>query len=323
MRLGAPRGLLGCPAPWQQAALGGCDVGWGGCLLPTHSLLALCQGWLVSTLQGWCWPPGWDQQAGARQGWQREETLPTTMSRREWGQCGGPVSLLCGGACNRRGGPGWWCCVGTLGLPGAQQGWALGCPTSTPAPGPTLTHTCLPRAHCIILLLESLFFGAFVTIVFYDQVSGAEVVARSTGTSRGWGGCTGMSRGGCVLAVTTPSPPGHVDHHGQDAPRAAPQSGVEGDEPGGATSPETQTGAAAGGVWARCVGLGSFVGLGPGIPAWFMPLPFPLARFRALLALPLELQHRPRHGSHVQPPAQPLCLSSLYLARERMLETHR
>ncbi|XP_029880535.1 palmitoyltransferase ZDHHC3-like isoform X2 [Aquila chrysaetos chrysaetos] len=88
---------------------------------------------------------------------------------------------------------------------------------------------------------------------------------------------------------------GCVDHHGQDAPGAAPQSGVEGGEPGGATFPETQTGAAAGGV---------------------------RARFRALLALPLELQHPPRHGSHVQPPAQPLRLSSLHSPRKRMLETH-
>ncbi|XP_010284880.1 PREDICTED: palmitoyltransferase ZDHHC3-like, partial [Phaethon lepturus] len=47
--------------------------------------------------------------------------------------------------------------------------WALGCPTLAVSPSPALTHGCPPRAHCIVLLLESLLFGAFVAVVFYDQ----------------------------------------------------------------------------------------------------------------------------------------------------------
>ncbi|KAM9624045.1 palmitoyltransferase ZDHHC3-like [Morphnus guianensis] len=38
------------------------------------------------------------------------------------------------------------------------------------AAGGDVANNRVQTAHCIILLLESLFFGAFVTVVFYDQV---------------------------------------------------------------------------------------------------------------------------------------------------------
>ncbi|NWR57000.1 ZDHC3 Palmitoyltransferase, partial [Bucorvus abyssinicus] len=72
-------------------------------------------------------------------GQRRKETLPTATSRRESGWV--PSALGVGGG------------GGTLGVAG------LG---SDPRPPSS--------AHCIVLLLESLLFGAFVAVVFYDQV---------------------------------------------------------------------------------------------------------------------------------------------------------
>ncbi|NXT59494.1 ZDHC3 Palmitoyltransferase, partial [Pluvianellus socialis] len=40
------------------------------------------------------------------------------------------------------------------------------------AAGGDVTNNRVQTAHCIVLLLESLLFGAFVAVVFYDQVSG-------------------------------------------------------------------------------------------------------------------------------------------------------
>ena len=67
--------------------------------------------------------------------------------------------------------------VGQCGAPGAAP--------QRPS-APLLSHS----THCVVLLLESLLFGVFVTVVFYDQV-GAEV----------WGGQAAVGR-----AVTSVSP---------------------------------------------------------------------------------------------------------------------
>lgn len=58
--------------------------------------------------------------------------------------------------------PGLWGAAG-------GGGWTQGLPHVGASPRP---HAAPPSAHCIVLLLESLLFGAFVTVVFYDQVSG-------------------------------------------------------------------------------------------------------------------------------------------------------
>uniref|UniRef100_A0A8C4JPT1 Palmitoyltransferase ZDHHC3-like n=1 Tax=Dromaius novaehollandiae TaxID=8790 RepID=A0A8C4JPT1_DRONO len=66
--------------------------------------------------------------------------------------------------------PGPWCCSRTPGsqpvCPGHRPRWSWELLWAAAA----LIRCRPPRAHCIVLLVESVLFGAFVTVIFYDQV---------------------------------------------------------------------------------------------------------------------------------------------------------